>query len=146
MADRTGTPQAPLAHGDDKEHRRQIAQRANQALPKSGSEPMLGNLDMGGFNLLNAANLAFAQSVGGSGYVKLPGGVIIQGSQAVTDSAGEGTATYPTAFPNACWAVVLNDRNGATGRLFTTGTPGLSTCAVFTSAVSTTASYIAIGY
>jgi hypothetical protein len=53
MADRTGTPQAPLAHGDDKEHRRQIAQRANQALPKSGSEPMLGNLDMGGFTVVN---------------------------------------------------------------------------------------------
>jgi hypothetical protein len=53
MADRTGAPQAPLAHGDDKEHRRQIAQRANQALPKSGSEPMLGDLNMGGFTILN---------------------------------------------------------------------------------------------
>jgi len=66
MADRTGTLQAPLAHGNEQEHRRQIAQRSNQCLPKSGSEPMLGDLDMGGNDIQNAGNMAMEKISAGT--------------------------------------------------------------------------------
>lgn len=40
MVDRTQRPIAPLRHGNEEEHRRLIATRANSCLPKDGSEPM----------------------------------------------------------------------------------------------------------
>ena len=35
----------------------EFATRLNAVLPKDGSEPMTGNLNMGGFNIINVGNL-----------------------------------------------------------------------------------------
>ncbi len=40
MADRNKRPIAPLVYGNEEEHRRLIATRANSCLPKDGSEGM----------------------------------------------------------------------------------------------------------
>ncbi len=40
MVDRTKRPIAPLVFGNEEEHRRRIAERANSCLPKDGSEGM----------------------------------------------------------------------------------------------------------
>lgn len=44
-------PDAPLAHPNPDEHRRQIAQRANASLPKNGTQPMTQPLVVSAFAL-----------------------------------------------------------------------------------------------
>jgi len=51
------------------------------------------------------ALLGFAQSSAAAGYVKLPGGIIVQWG---STTGGGGVKTFPLAFPNACFAVVAN--------------------------------------
>ena len=46
MVDRTLRPKVPLIHADDTEHRRQLAKRANAALPKDGTEGMVNPLPL----------------------------------------------------------------------------------------------------
>lgn len=48
------------------------------------------------------------QSLSANGYQKLPGGLIIQWG-ALNTTATNGTVTFPTAFPNACFSVVAHD-------------------------------------
>lgn len=42
-------PDAPLAHPNPEEHRRQIAQRANASLPRNGTQPMTQPLVLAAF-------------------------------------------------------------------------------------------------
>ena len=44
---------------------------------------------------------AMAQSLASNGYVKLPGGLIIQWAQGLTDTAGGLALQLPIAFPNS---------------------------------------------
>lgn len=46
MANLRQRPEAPLSHANEKEHRRQIAMRANQGLPIDGTKPMLAPLEL----------------------------------------------------------------------------------------------------
>lgn len=50
----------------------------------------------------------FGVSLGGSGYQMLPSGMIIQRGSAST-VAGNGTITFPIAFPNACLQLVMTE-------------------------------------
>lgn len=48
------------------------------------------------------------QSLGASGYQKIPGGLIVQwGTYAIAAGAGTATITFPIAFPTACRAMVM---------------------------------------
>lgn len=49
----------------------------------------------------------FAKSLGVSGYQKLPGGLIIQWGSYTTGAGGNGTITFPIAFPTACRAITF---------------------------------------
>ena len=46
MADATLRPDAPLRHPDEEEHRRQLANRANAALNKDGTNAMTAPLEL----------------------------------------------------------------------------------------------------
>jgi hypothetical protein len=50
------------------------------------------------------ALLGFTQSLNANGYVKLPGGLMIQWGK--TASIGDASVTFPTVFPTACYAVL----------------------------------------
>ncbi|MGY0399460.1 MAG: gp53-like domain-containing protein [Ostreibacterium sp.] len=87
-------------------------------------------------------------AVGGFGYQKFPGGLIIQwGSK--PGNSGIGTIIFPTAFPNKCLVVSLQGDATQTNALIFNAqwvnsqyTGGFS----FTKTQSQTVSYIAIGY
>ena len=55
------------------------------------------------------ASLTSNQSLGASGYIQLPGGLLLQwitsGSIAQNST---GSVSWPTAFPNACFAVIIS--------------------------------------
>lgn len=50
------------------------------------------------------------RSYGASGYQKLPGGLIIQWGDGVTNGSGVGTVTFPINFPNAIFQCYAADR------------------------------------
>ncbi|MBS9720164.1 hypothetical protein JYU29_05620 [Tianweitania sp. BSSL-BM11] len=50
------------------------------------------------------ALLGFTQSLNANGYLKLPGGLMIQWGK--TAAIGDASVTFPAVFPNACYAVV----------------------------------------
>ena len=54
----------------------------------------------------------FGSSLSNSGYQKLPSGLIIQWGSLSTSNTN-GTVTFPTAFPNACFSVVVHDYSSA---------------------------------
>jgi hypothetical protein len=58
---------------------------------------------------------AFSSSIGGTGYQKLPSGVIIQWGNVSSNAAGLVTWTLPIAFPNAIFVGVANYLNSGTG-------------------------------
>ncbi len=54
-----------------------------------------------------AANLAaFPASLAPSGYVKLPGGLIIEWGTATTNASGNATVNFPLAFLSSCYAIL----------------------------------------
>ena len=61
---------------------------------------------------LNTARKVANQSLGASGYQKLPGGLIMQWGSYTTASTPGGTVTFPTAFANACAIVNLTATGG----------------------------------
>jgi hypothetical protein len=67
------------------------------------------------------ANLGFLQSVSTSGYVKLPGGVVIQWGQA-NGASSTGTITFPLAFPNACFVALAGDIQATAASVCVIGT------------------------
>ncbi|WP_375752958.1 hypothetical protein [Enterobacter roggenkampii] len=100
---------------------------------------------------------SFAASLSVSGWQKLPGGLIIQWSQVLSNSGGFAPWTYPIAFSTACFHVYATPFVGASANNFTLteiGNPGLTgvTTACYVNGVqSSTAGqvgvrYLAIGY
>ncbi|WFX57885.1 phage tail protein [Enterobacter roggenkampii] len=72
---------------------------------------------------------SFAASLSGSGWQKLPGGLIIQWGQVLSNSGGFAPWTYPIAFPSACFHVYATPFVGASANNFTLttiGNPGLT--------------------
>jgi len=75
------------------------------------------------------------QSLTSPGYIKLPGGLILQWGTGVTSAGGAGTVTYPIPFPTGTLSVFASaiDSNGGAGLTYTVQvTPGtLATLSVF---------------
>lgn len=98
-----------------------------------------------------SAPYAFANTLSGTGYQKLPGGIIIQWSTGNGGATSAGaTVTFPIAFPTACLQVVASDTGVG---CYSYGTDTYTTtnfklyCRDFNGAYQTGASrYIAIGY
>jgi hypothetical protein len=63
----------------------------------------------GSASLYTSAQFAFLKS--GSGYQKLPGGLIVQWQNATTPASGNGTFNFPIAFPNQCFHVYTTPIN-----------------------------------
>ncbi|MFZ5257029.1 gp53-like domain-containing protein, partial [Enterobacter roggenkampii] len=100
---------------------------------------------------------SFAASLSVSGWQKLPGGLIIQWGQVLSNSGGFAPWTYPIAFSTACFHVYATPFVGASANNFTLteiGNPGLTavtTCCYVNGVQSSTAGqvgvrYLAIGY
>jgi hypothetical protein len=69
---------------------------------------------------------------GAAGYYKLPGGLIMQWDTVSTDSNGDATWTYPTAFSSTVFSVQGTSANGDAALTVSLGTPTTTTCAVYT--------------
>jgi hypothetical protein len=67
VASRTTRPEVPLEHGDEEEHRRIIAQRANIGLPKDGSQSATQPVRLKDFVVANLPDAALWE--GGIVYV-----------------------------------------------------------------------------
>lgn len=100
---------------------------------------------------------SFATSLSGNGWQKLPGGLIIQWAQVLSNSGGFAPWTYPIAFPNACLQAYASAFVGATANNFTLtmignpGTTAVTTACYVNGVQSSTAGqvgvrYMAIGY
>lgn len=99
---------------------------------------------------------SFTAAKSGSGYQKMPGGIIVQWG-VLTGSTGQLAGTYPIAFPNAVFqacAVLADKTAGATSGITlyseNAGATSKTTLVVQPRGTdgqgSTTARYIAIGY
>jgi hypothetical protein len=85
------------------------------------------------------------------GYARLPGGLIIQWKlNATTDVNGDGTWTYPIAFPAGIIFMGGTDTTGDNVRLVTLGVLGLASTEYFTTAggvaISSTICLLAVGF
>ena len=100
----------------------------------------------------------FSQSLGSSGFVKLPGGIIIQwgshtfGDLASGSYANVATITFPEAFPNAVWQIIPGRIGDATNTSAGARSPTLTNFQLYmeewinsTQGASCGASWIAIG-
>lgn len=101
------------------------------------------------FNTLSTAiQNQVTASLAAAGYYQFNNGLILQWGTGST-TTGAGTITYPKAFPNACFIVMLtNTGTGAAtnNNLIASTTPGKTTCAVYGAAAqSLTFFYLAIG-
>lgn len=94
------------------------------------------------------------QSLGTSGFQKLPGGMIRQWGIINSNTSGIGSVTFPAAFPNACVGVQLTDITSGSvatadiwgvGNLTSSGFSGYSKTDTGAS-VTTAAYYEAYGY
>jgi hypothetical protein len=77
---------------------------------------------------VTSAGLASDKSLATPGYMKFPGGLIIQWGR-VTPSSGTGTVTFPITFPNAVFSVVATITNAptATNSFVVVGTRSITT-------------------
>lgn len=74
------------------------------------------------------------QSLGTSGYQKLPGDLILQWGNVITDSSGNGTWTYPITFPTGVYRVFAAVYSMVSSvQAVSTGNETASSCAVKTS-------------
>jgi len=73
------------------------------------------------------ANGDFGSSLGGAGYQKLPGGLIIQWGYVTTNSSGVATFTHPIAFPNNNFRVFVTYQSGILTANFVNGGGGTLT-------------------
>jgi hypothetical protein len=69
---------------------------------------------------------------GDEGYYKLPGGLIMQWGRVTTDSGGDGTWTYPTAFSTSLFTVQGTSSNGDAGLTVSLGNLTTTSCSVYT--------------
>ena len=87
-------------------------------------------------------------SLAAAGYVTLGSGLTLQWGTGST-TTGTGTITYPKAFPNACWAVLLTNTGAATAtnnNLIASSSPGKTTCSVYGAAAQSLSFFwLAIG-
>ena len=60
-----------------------------------------------------ATMLGFAQVASAAGYVKLPGGIILQWTSGVTAGGTGISVTWPLTFPTAIWRVVVAANSAA---------------------------------
>jgi hypothetical protein len=129
----------------------QIGEELRAVIAAAGLTPDHTNLDQ----LLAALNAGWgmAKSINTSGYLTLPGGIIIQWGEATTNASGVANVTLPIAFPNAILTIGTNDgeavassvayggvnKNGLTGITLTyaRGAAAVNAAAVF---------WFAIGY
>jgi len=86
---------------------------------------------------------------GNDGYVKLPGGVILQWGRTVC-SAGTTTITFPIAFPNACFSVTASPFiSGNTGGISSTvdaiSSAPTTTSVVYSTTTGWTLYWMAVG-
>ena len=93
-----------------------------------------------------AVNLGqFLASLSGSGYQKLPSGLIIQWGTGVAASAGA-AFTFPLTFPTACYSFSVSNNGGTSGyNWLTTSLPSTTGGTMQSSTASNSYSYIAIG-
>jgi len=81
----------------------------------------------------NAENIEATKDVTGTdGYVKLPGGIILQWGQLSVPADGTATITWPIAFPNACIQAVI-----CYGDALSTGTDALAAIYSLTTTTAT---------
>lgn len=94
------------------------------------------------------ATTAFANpgsSLSGSGYQKLPSGLIIQWGTGVATSAGA-AFTFPLTFPTVCYSFSVSNNGVASGyNWLTTQLPSTTGATMQSSTASNYYSYIAIG-
>ena len=62
-------------------------------------------------NTLYGGTGASRQLLAARGYQKLPGGLILQWGQETNSVAGTTAITFPTAYPTACFVVMVTQRN-----------------------------------
>lgn len=92
----------------------------------------------------------WANSKATNGYQKLPSGLIIQWGQAVAPSQGQTTVTFPIAFPNAAFAVVVSGLD-TYAAVRDVGWSSLTTSSFimansYSGGGATTGSFVAFGY
>lgn len=127
----TGNPTAPTQTGTDNS-----TKLATTAFVKANALKVASNLsDLG--NLATAlANLGFVTSAGTDGYVKLPGGIIVQWGSGTISGGVASAISFPITFPNAVFSVNTTANSNNAGNAFTAMGYGIST-AGFTLAVYT---------
>ena len=100
-----------------------------------------------------AAFLGANQSLAGSGYQKLPGGLILQWGSLTTSASADSPITFPIAFPTACHSrqVSVREGGGAVPRFASIGAHNLTGMSIGSFLSSSTArssivvDWIAIG-
>ena len=107
--------------------------------------------------LAMATAAGFAISLAANGYLKLPswlGGLMLQWgilAHSSTDMS-TATATFPLAFPNACFSVTANEEVSSKAAMVTVSSIGTTQFSVLVAnrsvgtAIGTQARWIAIGY
>ena len=96
------------------------------------------------YNLNQIAN-GLGSSLSGSGYQKLPSGLIIQWGTGVATSAGA-AFTFPLTFPTVCYSFSVSNNGGTSGyNWLTTSLPSTTGGTMQSSTASNAYSYIAIG-
>ncbi|KVT57986.1 gp53-like domain-containing protein [Burkholderia ubonensis] len=88
---------------------------------------------------------SFSALLGGSGYQKLPSGLIIQWGTGTTQSSGSVTLTFPVAFPTTCRSATANNWGGGTVYVGITSFSAAS-MVVNSGSVGQNFTWIAIGY
>lgn len=89
-------------------------------------------------------NAAF--SAASNGYYVLPNGIYVQWGRAPNVGGGASVvATFPTAFPNACWQIVLTATANAGGTRPSVPSQGTSNFTITNGSLGEIYAYIAIG-
>ncbi len=88
----------------------------------------------------------FITSFGGSGYIKLPGGFILQWGSITVSSGSAATFTYPITFPSGVFSGLVSV-NSTTGGTASIGGLGLSNCSVYNASAGSANIFVwVIGY
>lgn len=100
---------------------------------------------------VTSAGLASSKLLAADGYMKFPGGAIIQWGTVTTNASGVGTITFPIAFPTACRSVVGTNQDTTIPLLISIAAPSTTTAAVKTednagAVQAGTSAWLAIGY
>jgi len=117
-----------------------ITGHASLDLEASNNLSDLGNLSTA------LTNLGFTTSAASDGYVKLPGGIIIQWGYVSSIASGSGTfISYPISFPNHAYSVTITSVNSGGGGTVDIGTPNTSGFEAYASVNGSAGYWMAIG-